>query len=403
MTRTLTAMLLFLAAGLATAGPCRLTEREYAGFRSLVLDNGCVEAILVPGYNGLIAEYNFKPTVQKMFMDLQLQKFRVSDALVFTETNYGGFKDWFWESGLVRAALKYDARIVRNTPDEISVCLSYDRGQVRIERYVSLRRDSTVLSIETVITGTLENPVTLSYWPHNMLRKLEDGEKFLIPLAKVSGQKRKGVDVYNFDRIKEPGVYDIREIAAKNQELSFFFVPAQDWWGVVRKDGTVLVQEIPDIGPLQEGDGLFYTNYTKDQQATQEVIFQAEKFGAGTVKRYRINYCAAAGFSSLDYAGSGLMLAVGRAERTGGGIRLPIRVAAPEKVRGGRLLLTLDDGSAVETAVVALPVLSPERSEPVTAVFASARAGAGARPLTLRFEFTAAGKCRASGVINRSF
>ncbi len=288
-----------------------IKKGEYFGYESLILENEYIKATIIPDSNGRIAEYIYKPIGSNYFLPYQEQRISTNPLLelaraVVAETNFGGYEDWCWETGLQKSKIKYEAKVLKKEGREVAVALipPGEKGGVRLERTVSLKDKSTELKIEISINNQSES--SYSYWMHSMVQVGGDfkyDDYIIFPLRKTSRR---------FLNNKTEIVPEESLLVKKRvrEEPNLFYLPSQPWWALIDKKKRLIVGQVISPTLLTKERTVLYSNCGESWDSsgpvmvqipamTQEIIFPIVK--PEEERTFTISLVTISGMDNLSY------------------------------------------------------------------------------------------------------
>ncbi len=352
-----------LSCSIALHAQCKLLQDEDdTGQEFFILENKYLQVKILPQSSGRISEFMLKKGQRHCFPKLDYQTMSLTEGVfVVARSNFAGFEDWIFEEGLLKQYVAYTAKVIADTPEKCSLSVSCRKGSGLLSRIMTLRADSAVLEIETVITGVKSDVKanrTVSFWSHIMvdLDRAHDREavRLYLPVKKSDGnmQRRKESVIQRvpFDCIVS------RYAIAVPEALSDMFRPAQPWRAYCRK-GLLLGSTVPlaDLAP----DGFFY-NFIGLENAPDlslETVYGARPLPPGTKRVHHQTLLAREWSHPVDYLDQNVVVCCKwngkrNAVLTIGGTSSLSGVTADAEL--------LDNGKAVEKITFAPGNLTPE-------------------------------------------
>jgi len=155
-----------------------MADRYQSGKNQVVLDNGLIEVVIAPEVGGRIIEYALKGSRNLLY------RIYPDSRSYGNYQEYGGIEDTLgaWP-GFVWGS-PWHSEIIKQVGNEAAVKLWHKvvRGvQLRIERTVSLRRDSTAIKVDYKIANDDARLVRTNWSNHPLVPVSPKGTFYLIP------------------------------------------------------------------------------------------------------------------------------------------------------------------------------------------------------------------------------
>ncbi|MBE6356020.1 MAG: hypothetical protein E7058_02780 [Lentisphaerae bacterium] len=298
---------LFLTAAIFTASSllavCSISKDEDDEGRQIIyMENSRIKVGLMPESNGRISELILKDDGEErhFFPEVEFKTLEVDDGIsLVAKTNYAGLEDWAWESGAVKKNIPYTAKIVKNTPQEVTITLTAEFGAwAKVERTMSIVENSAVLQVSVKFTNTTDKPVKSSYWQHIMLnfdRNMDVGgsARLIIPL------KNAGTPVFrNKLSVQQPGTDCLLDRPAlsenpKAEEVSRVSQP----WRAVKHEDLMFAMLIP---LAQISDGVAY-HYADDNSLSVENVFNYTEYAPGASHTFNTAIAVMTAMDKVDF------------------------------------------------------------------------------------------------------
>lgn len=347
---------------------CSITTETDDNDRDIyIMENDYIKAVIAPASSGRISEFVWKNGDRHYFPELEYNALELTDGVfVVSKSNYAGYEDWIYEDGLIKQYVIYKAKILKNTPEICSISVSCEKGQGSLERIMTIRKGSSVLEIDTILTGFPQNTQDnyASFWGHIMIDvdrcADHDQTKVFIPTKKpalrTAVKKHRGRGKPSHTLMQQvPFDCVVDRMAKLDNSMSDMSYAAQPWRAYIANDlllGTVVPLE--DISP----DGHFYNYIGLENPAmlSIETIFAARQLLPGKAVHNRQSLIGREWKHAVDYLDNNLLVA---AEWNGTG-EVTLTVGGFAGFNGVSCSVELlDNGKTVEEKSVKFGNLSP--------------------------------------------
>ncbi|MDD5706023.1 MAG: hypothetical protein PHR35_08865 [Kiritimatiellae bacterium] len=292
---------------------CRVYASTWERQPSLVMENDLIRVTVLPDSNGSIAEYCLKQPGFNVITPIRNARFALTKDVAIVDSNYGGYKDWCLETGVLKAERAYVCRVVAESPEHVSIVAS-SISSVQLERSMTIHEGSTLVDIRVVVRNVSAEPMTYSYWAHTLIApagRIDNREVFCVPVGahRVSTRNKANLDSL------EDAVAAVTNTAAPSASVSF--LPKQGWKAVVSTSAQAVYGELIPIAQIGD-DGYF--DFWKGQEhmelgnptslLTSESVYSARALAPDEAATFNLAMFQALGFSGISYASSNLCLHV---------------------------------------------------------------------------------------------
>ena len=290
---------------------CKVYESQWENYKSIVMENDLIRVSIIPEANGAITEYFFKKEGFNAIAPVESKKFSLLPSVAVVDTNFGGYKDWILETGVVKNEKNYDFKILDKSGESVSVEVSYS-SHVKLSRVMTIHDKSTLLDIAVTVTNIIDKPCKFSYWAHTLITPaglVKNREIFYVPVASGKTCIRRNVCLKSESSTVNETVNTAAECASAS------FIPAQGWKGVLNKEKKALYCEVMPFSEI-ENDGYF--DFWKGQKGgelgnpvsllTSETVFPTETISPNESLKLELSMLQTSGLDGLSYAGKNICL-----------------------------------------------------------------------------------------------
>ena len=333
------------------------------------MENDLVRVTILPDVNGSIVEYRFKQPNFNVFVPVENPKFALTKTVAVVDSNFGGYKDWDFETGLIKSERAYQCAIVEKSKDRVAV-LAACADSARVERRMTLGDKSTLVDIEVTIANTSQTPRKYSYWSHIMIApagKVNNREVFYVPVGSNLVSTRNNTS-FKSDRDTVAEVVNTAIACASSD-----FLPIQGWKGVLNKELKALYAEVMPVEQVGK-DG--YVGFWKGQKGgelgnpisllTSENVFSSRELKPGESIKLKLALMQTLGLSGLAHASSNLCLNVTPRQTKAGNEPLTIEANSSRALVNYKLVLLLIGTDGKTAAPLSEQVVSLEPTRAAT-------------------------------------
>jgi len=350
---------------------CKVYESQWDDYKSIVMENDLVRVSIIPESNGMIAEYFFKQEGFNAIAPIESKKFSLMPEVAVVDTNFGGYKDWTLETGVVKTEKKYDFKILKKSGESASVEVSYS-SYVNLRRVMTIHDKSTLLDIILTVTNITDQPCKFSYWAHTLITPaglVKNREVFYVPVAANKTCVRRNGCLKSASTTVNETVNTAAECASAS------FIPAQGWKGVLNKEKKALYCEVMPFSEI-ENDGFF--DFWKGQKGgelgnpvsllTSETVFPALTINPNKSVELELSMLQTSGLDGLSYAGKNICL-YSPCKSVKSGQKMPVRMNSACTLTDCSIQLELIDGTGKSVHAIAAQTVSLTPLSAVTAQF----------------------------------
>jgi hypothetical protein len=323
---------------------CKVYESEWNDYKSIVMENDLVRVTILPDSNGSITEYHFKQPNFNVIAPVENLKFGLTKTVAVADTNFGGYKDWNFEIGALKAERAYSCKIVEKSRERVAVLAAY-ASNVRLERLMTLRDNSTLVEIEITIANIYKAPCKYSYWSHIMIMpagRVNNREVFYVPVgAGLVSTRNSACFKSDQDTVAEA-------VNSVNACASSDFLPIQGWKGVLNKELKTLYAEVLPVEQVGK-DGYF--GFWKGQKGgelgnpisllTSESVFSSQEIKPGESIKLKLSLLQTLGLGGLAHCSANLCLNITPRQTKTGNKPLTVEVNSPRTLANHKLSLLL--------------------------------------------------------------
>ena len=355
-------LVLNCAIGLAK---CRVYESTWDEYESVVLENDLIRVTILPAGDGSITEYYFKDGKFNAFLPVEFSSFFLFGDDSIVDTNFGGYKDWSKQTGVLKSKRNYDYRIIKNTPESAAVELVY-LSDVKLERIVTIYDQSTLVDITLRVTNITGKAIQYTPWAHTLVTpagKVDNSELLYIP---VGANLISRATSYSHCFLSDIDTVH-KEVNTPIKSGMRTFKPKQGWRGILSPVEKALLGEVVDVELLGD-DGYF--DFWKAQEEvggdtghptsrlSLETIFSKSVIEPDETLEIKFAFVQTLGLSGLSYLGRNVCLYLCKDEISSGEEPVVVEVNSPIHLQDCELECIVSDEKGNQIASLGKKVVS---------------------------------------------